>query len=243
MVRRQARGQQRITDILDAALALFAEVGYAAASTNAIAARAGISPGSLYQFFRNKEEIAQALSERLVTALGEAHAAAFAERDVVELPLEELVDRMTAPLIAFNVANPGAKVLFGSGDVPTGLAEATRPVFAAVAGRVTAVVAARAPALSAPETERVATVAVRIVAAMMPPIVGASGAERDALIAELHRALVGYLAPLESASGPTTSARPTSSANGSTAASVSRGGSPADPPRRVPAVPVRGGRG
>ena len=41
-VRRQARGERRIAEILDAALALFAEVGYEAASTNRIAARAGI---------------------------------------------------------------------------------------------------------------------------------------------------------------------------------------------------------
>ncbi|GAA3396733.1 TetR/AcrR family transcriptional regulator [Cryptosporangium minutisporangium] len=197
MVRRQARGQQRIADILDAALALFAEVGYAAASTNAIAARAGISPGSLYQFFRNKEEIAHALSERLVEALRAAHADAFGDRDVVELPLEELVERMTAPLIAFNVGNPGAKTLFGNTDMPAALAAATRPLHEAVTGRVAAVLAARSPRLSDVEAARYATVAVQIVRALMGPIVAASGSERDALIGELRRALVGYLAPIE----------------------------------------------
>jgi len=208
VVRRQARGQQRIEEILDAALALFAEVGYAAASTNAIAARAGVSPGSLYQFFRNKEEIAQALSERLVDAVRAAHAEAFDDRDVVELPLDELVDRITAPLIAFNVAHPGAKVLFASLDAPAGLADATRPLLEAVTGRVAAVIAARSPGLSPAETLRSATVAVRIVAAMTGPIVAAAEAERAALIGELRRALVGYLAPRDEASAGAAGQRP-----------------------------------
>ena len=43
-VRRQERGKQRMAQILDAALELFGELGYRAVSTNAIAARAGISP-------------------------------------------------------------------------------------------------------------------------------------------------------------------------------------------------------
>src|SRR5690349_10759499 len=76
-VRRQARGERRIAEILDAASALFAEVGYEAASTNRIAARAGISPGSLYQFFANKEAIAEALSARLAERMAAVHAAAF----------------------------------------------------------------------------------------------------------------------------------------------------------------------
>jgi hypothetical protein len=50
-VQRRARGVQRIASILAAAETVFAEVGYDEANTNRIAARSGISPGSLYQFF------------------------------------------------------------------------------------------------------------------------------------------------------------------------------------------------
>ncbi len=48
--KRQAR-------ILDAAAAVFAEKGYHHASTPDICARAGISNGALYKYFRNKEAI------------------------------------------------------------------------------------------------------------------------------------------------------------------------------------------
>src|SRR5262252_3918482 len=62
--RRQARGQRRIDLLLDVAALVFAEVGFEAATTNVIAARAGISPGSLYRFFPNKDAIAEALADR-----------------------------------------------------------------------------------------------------------------------------------------------------------------------------------
>jgi AcrR family transcriptional regulator len=52
--------------ILDVALELFNAAGTAPISTNHIAAAAGISPGNLYYHFRNKEQIVQALFERLI---------------------------------------------------------------------------------------------------------------------------------------------------------------------------------
>jgi AcrR family transcriptional regulator len=51
--------------ILDTALELFNHQGTAPISTNHIAQALGISPGNLYYHFRNKEQIIQALFERL----------------------------------------------------------------------------------------------------------------------------------------------------------------------------------
>jgi AcrR family transcriptional regulator len=200
-VKRQARGRQRIADVLDAALGLFAEHGYERTSTNAIAARAGMSPGSLYQFFPNKEAIAEALATRVVEQMRSAHSAAFDLTRVADLTADELIDKIVDPLIAFNVANPGAKVLLANTDMPAGLQAAARPLHEAVLGRVAAVLQARIPRLTAAEQSLAAMVAVRIVAAIMPPIVAAQGAERDALIAELKRALTGYVTALESPHG------------------------------------------
>lgn len=50
--------------ILAAAARILVERGYAAASTNAIAHRAGVSIGSLYQYFRDKNQIFAAVVER-----------------------------------------------------------------------------------------------------------------------------------------------------------------------------------
>src|SRR5260370_1341413 len=66
---KQARSQQRVDHLLNVAALIFEEVGYAAATTNAIAARAGVPIGSLYQFFPNKEAIMDALVERYLDEL------------------------------------------------------------------------------------------------------------------------------------------------------------------------------
>lgn len=51
--------------ILDTAIQLFNQQGTAAVSTNHIAAATGISPGNLYYYFRNKEDILRAIFDRL----------------------------------------------------------------------------------------------------------------------------------------------------------------------------------
>ena len=194
-VRRQARGERRIVQILDAALDLFAEVGYEAASTNRIAARAGISPGSLYQFFANKEAIAEALSARLVEEMRVAYAPAFDDHAIATLPIDEMLDRILDPLIEFNVRHPGTKALVGGPEMPPQLAAATQPLQDALNARVVAVIGLRMPGLPAADRDRAAFVVLQIVRAMMPPILAADGAERAALTAELKKALRGYLDP------------------------------------------------
>ena len=58
---KQSRGQQMQKSIMDAARLLLTKHGYGAFNTNRIAALAGISVGSLYQYFPGKESIAARL--------------------------------------------------------------------------------------------------------------------------------------------------------------------------------------
>src|SRR5215472_3404324 len=60
----QDRSRQRVERILDAAAHVFTEAGFEAATTEAIAARAGTSIGSLYQFFPNKDALFSAICDR-----------------------------------------------------------------------------------------------------------------------------------------------------------------------------------
>lgn len=62
----QKRSQERVEKILDAAAMVFDEVGYDAATTHQIAARANTAIGSLYQFFPDKLAIFNALELRHV---------------------------------------------------------------------------------------------------------------------------------------------------------------------------------
>ncbi|AVV43507.1 TetR/AcrR family transcriptional regulator [Streptomyces sp. ID05-04B] len=60
----QRRSAERLTRILDACADLLDEVGYDALSTRAVAERAGVPIGSVYRFFGNKRQMADALAQR-----------------------------------------------------------------------------------------------------------------------------------------------------------------------------------
>ncbi|MGX1307156.1 AcrR family transcriptional regulator [Amorphus suaedae] len=55
------RGRARVAALQKAGAEVFAETGYEAATMTGIAARAGASIGSLYQFFPDKEQLAAAI--------------------------------------------------------------------------------------------------------------------------------------------------------------------------------------
>ena len=63
-VPRQERSRLTVDRILVAAAQVFHEAGYTSATTNDIALEAGISVGSLYQYFPNKDAILVALTQR-----------------------------------------------------------------------------------------------------------------------------------------------------------------------------------
>ena len=66
------RKEARPAEIVDAALEVFAEKGFAAAKLDDIARRAGISKATLYLYFEAKEEIFGAVARAAVVSLIEA---------------------------------------------------------------------------------------------------------------------------------------------------------------------------
>ncbi|MDB5841150.1 MAG: TetR/AcrR family transcriptional regulator [Herminiimonas sp.] len=67
------RKDARPQELLAAALDLFVERGYAATRLDDVAAKAGVSKGTLYLYFTNKEELFKAVvSENLLPVLDEA---------------------------------------------------------------------------------------------------------------------------------------------------------------------------
>ena len=60
----QARSRQAVEAIVDASAQVLEQRGYTGATTNRIAERAGVSVGTLYQYFNNKDEIFNALIEQ-----------------------------------------------------------------------------------------------------------------------------------------------------------------------------------
>ena len=60
----QDRSRQTVEVILDAAVHLFVDRGYAATTTDRVAEAAGVSIGSLYEYFPNKDALVVALDLR-----------------------------------------------------------------------------------------------------------------------------------------------------------------------------------
>jgi AcrR family transcriptional regulator len=65
VARRSPAGQDTKEQLLKAALDVFSEHGYAAASVDQIAARAGVTKGAVYYWFRDKEDLAGDLQRLL----------------------------------------------------------------------------------------------------------------------------------------------------------------------------------
>ena len=71
----ERRKDARPQELLDAALDLFVERGYAATRLDEVAARAGVSKGTLYLYFENKEELFKAVVRaNMVPPLADAEA-------------------------------------------------------------------------------------------------------------------------------------------------------------------------
>ena len=64
-----SRTEQRESDILEAAIYLFAEEGFHNVSTRKIAARAGVSEGTLFNYFSSKNELMRAILGRIYREL------------------------------------------------------------------------------------------------------------------------------------------------------------------------------
>jgi len=66
---RQRRKEARPQELLDAALALFVEKGFAATRSEEVALRAGVSKGTLYLYFPSKEELFKAVVRHNLSTL------------------------------------------------------------------------------------------------------------------------------------------------------------------------------
>ncbi|MCX5397115.1 TetR/AcrR family transcriptional regulator [Streptomyces sp. NBC_00102] len=193
--RRQARGEARITQLLAAAADVFRTQGYTAASTNAIAREAGVSPGTLYQFFPNKEAIAVELGDRLLHRWQETYGEAITSSHT-ELALDRMLDTVLDPLIAFNTENPAFCVLMSGGEVPGRITEKHDLVHDAMLTRVETLLAGYLPELPEAQIQRVGIMTFQLFKAGLDLIMTHEGAEREAYARELKTVMFRYLNPL-----------------------------------------------
>lgn len=171
---KQARSRRRYEHILQTAAALFQTQGIEAVSTNHIAAEAGVSIGSLYQFFPNKEAIIEALIGGFLAEID----AVFPETIDTSIPLDHLSREIIARFMVFESTKLGFKSLFLGDDAR---------LHSRLIEGISRLLSAYYPMLPAEKSRLGATIIMGITKGLMPLAL-----PQDLLLDEIHRAVVAY---------------------------------------------------
>jgi AcrR family transcriptional regulator len=109
---RQERSQATVQAILTASAHILTEAGYDRFTTNKVAERAGVSIGSLYQYFPNKESLLLALAEhhaQEVMQLAQHHLVEIRDpcgNGKASRPIPEVLQQIIKAAIAAHAVNP-----------------------------------------------------------------------------------------------------------------------------------------
>lgn len=101
----QARSRNTIEAIVEATARILTRDGWPACNTNAIARVAGVSIGSVYEYFKNKEAILELILDRHLTS-GEAKLAGLSAAARGGLPLDDVVRLLVEGFVAVHSDNP-----------------------------------------------------------------------------------------------------------------------------------------
>jgi len=120
----QARSRRTVRRILDAAEAIVGESGVDAATTRGIAERAGVAAPSLYRFFADRDEILDAVLERMLRDL-DAHVEE-AEQAFTGNSVEAFVRLEIDVHVSYYEEHPSYAKLWFGGRVSTRVVENVR---------------------------------------------------------------------------------------------------------------------
>jgi AcrR family transcriptional regulator len=182
--KRQARGEARIQSLLVAAEAVFARVGYSKATTNEIAAEASVSPATLYQFFKNKEEIANAIALKYVEGMGQ-HQENVDYKVMAQLPMREMVESLLIPLFKFHETRPAFMALLLDAPLSAETRQAKMALSKKFVERMAQLLMLRDPKCAAKDAAFQAEVSMMLFKGFMCEIHEASGKRKAMLIDSL----------------------------------------------------------
>jgi AcrR family transcriptional regulator len=186
---RRARGQLRVEALLAAAAEVFAAKGFDAATMTEIAAQSESSIGSLYQFFRTKEAVAEALVRDQMDALW-LRLDGLAER-APALATPELAHALAVCLVEFRAEHPSFATLVERPGTPSPMVADVRRK---VRERVEAILARHAPRADRRRLRAMAPVVQHVMKSAVQLCGDLEGAELKAAARELDTMLAGYLA-------------------------------------------------
>jgi len=183
----QGRGERRVAQLLEAASAVMAEVGYQAATMTAIAEQAGASIGTLYQYFPDKDAVLDALRLQYVKEFEAPWAALKSEGHTMNL--KRVVDRMVDIFVAYIERRPAYLPLMTAPRVKTRDMGTRNRLREHLAG----LFCDRQPNLTHEEAFRIANMTMQVLKGMSPLLDGVNAKEKEAIVCEFKILLVGYL--------------------------------------------------
>jgi AcrR family transcriptional regulator len=205
-IARQARARATVEHILEATARVLVSRGYAAATTNHIAARAGVSIGTLYEYFSSKQALVAALVGRHLDE-AEQRLAELADRVALGTPsLDDAVRAIVSAMLDLHATRPRLhRVLFE--EVPHSKAVCAR--IAAIEDAQSEALSALLPLLAPVREPRVtARVIVELLEALTHRWLVTKAAEplpRERMQLELETLVLAYVRAASTASGqPTT---------------------------------------
>ena len=101
---KQRRARQTVEAVLDAVVRVLKREGLRAVTTNRIAEAAGVSIGSVYQYFPDKQAIFVALHQRHIDQIDRMVQSKLVEHSVS--PLDELIQAMIEGMIDAHTSDP-----------------------------------------------------------------------------------------------------------------------------------------
>jgi AcrR family transcriptional regulator len=193
--KRNVRGERRVASLLDVAGRIFGELGYHAATTNAIAAGAKVSPATLYQFFPDKEAIANALVARYAMDLAKEERAADTQK-LASASLEEAIRQVTGVVIEFHRRHPAFRTLYAEAPLSKDTAEQKRLLVQTFIDIVSKMLSTRNPKLDWQDALWSAEIVHTALIGFLPALAGRKTSDRSRMIDALNQMLARYLEPV-----------------------------------------------
>lgn len=181
--------------IIEAAGQVFARHGYAAGTTDRIADHAGVSVGTVYEHFPDKDAILVALVERHLDDAQAALTPLLTDLVTQAPPIEDGVARMLRALVALHRAHPALhRVLFEEAPRPAPLRRRLDRTVESAVEAVQGYLDGR-PEVVVPDRLVAAQLVVQVAESVTHGLVISpqGGADPDAYVRETERMLVRYL--------------------------------------------------
>ncbi len=192
---KQRRSIEMCERIVDAAARVFAHQGYAGGTTNRIAEEAGISIGSLYQYFPNKDTILAELVRRHVREGADEIGSRLADPRLASATLEARTRQFVEVTVAIHRHDPALhRVLFEEAPHAPDVVDELRRFEAETVAAVELLLADD-PEVCVKDHRMAAYITVSAIESITHHYVSAYGESADwgAFTNELVRLVVGYL--------------------------------------------------